>query len=160
MNQAQPTNQPCAKAAMLIRKPVHEVFAAFIDPEITTKFWFTKSSGKLEPGKQVRWEWEMYNVSTQVTVQSIEANNHIRIEWEGYDAPTNVEWSFIPYGDDKTFVTITECGFKAHGEQLIEQVAGSTEGWTLVLAGLKALLEHHVKLGLTADRHPEGIEIP
>jgi uncharacterized protein YndB with AHSA1/START domain len=44
---------------MLIRKPVAEVFEAFVNPDITMKFWFTKSSGRLEAGKQVQWEWEM-----------------------------------------------------------------------------------------------------
>jgi uncharacterized protein YndB with AHSA1/START domain len=44
------TRTPVAKAEMLIRKPVAEVFEAFIDPAITTKFWFTKGSGRLEPG--------------------------------------------------------------------------------------------------------------
>ena len=33
---------------MLIRKPVAEVFEAFVDPDITAKFWFTKGSGRLE----------------------------------------------------------------------------------------------------------------
>jgi len=33
------------KAEMLIRKPVAEVFEAFINPEITSKFWFTRGSG-------------------------------------------------------------------------------------------------------------------
>lgn len=33
--------EPQAKAEMLIRKPVEEVFEAFVDPEITSKFWFT-----------------------------------------------------------------------------------------------------------------------
>ena len=61
-----------AKAEMLIRKPVASVFEAFVDPAITTKFWFTKSSGKLEPGKEIRWDWEMYGVSTQVSVKAIE----------------------------------------------------------------------------------------
>ena len=42
------------KVDMLIRKPVKEVFEAFIDPSITTKFWFTKSSGRLEVGKRIR----------------------------------------------------------------------------------------------------------
>ena len=37
-----------ARAEMLIRKPVTEVFEAFINPAITTKFWFTKSSGRVE----------------------------------------------------------------------------------------------------------------
>jgi uncharacterized protein YndB with AHSA1/START domain len=48
-----------AKAEILIRKLVEEVFLAFIDPEITTRFWFTKSSGKLEEEKPAQWTWEM-----------------------------------------------------------------------------------------------------
>lgn len=53
MNDLQLTHIPFAKAEMLIRKPIAEVFEAFINPEITTKFWFTKSTGRLEAGKQV-----------------------------------------------------------------------------------------------------------
>ena len=41
-----------AKAEMLIRKPVAEVFEAFVNPDITSKFWFTKGSGRLEAGKR------------------------------------------------------------------------------------------------------------
>jgi uncharacterized protein YndB with AHSA1/START domain len=73
-------NAPMAKAQMLIRKPVAEVFDAFVDPAITTKFWFTKSSGRLEPGKEVRWDWEMYGVATQVSVKAVEPNKRILIE--------------------------------------------------------------------------------
>jgi uncharacterized protein YndB with AHSA1/START domain len=39
-----------AEAQMLIRKPVAEVFKAFIDPELTRHFWFTTGSGRLETG--------------------------------------------------------------------------------------------------------------
>ena len=69
MKNIQLTKEPIAKAEMLVRQPVGEVFEAFVNPEITTKFWFTKSSGWLESGKQVTWTWEMYNVSTQVTIK-------------------------------------------------------------------------------------------
>jgi uncharacterized protein YndB with AHSA1/START domain len=48
MNDLQLTQAPVAKAEMLIRKPSAEVFEAFVNPEVTTKFWFTKSSGRLE----------------------------------------------------------------------------------------------------------------
>jgi uncharacterized protein YndB with AHSA1/START domain len=95
MNTLQLTHIPVAKAEMLIRKPVAEVFEAFINPEITTKFWFTKSSGKLEAGKQVTWMWEMYNLSVPVTVKEIEQHKRILIEWGNYDSTTTVEWTLL-----------------------------------------------------------------
>jgi hypothetical protein len=58
--------------------------------------------------------------------------------------------------DGSTFVTITESGFAGAGDELMKQVASSTEGFTLVLAGIKALLEHNVVLNLVADRFPKG----
>lgn len=36
---------PTVETQMTIRKSVATVFQAFIDPAVTTKFWFTKSSG-------------------------------------------------------------------------------------------------------------------
>ena len=51
---------PMTKTGMLIRKPSADVFEAFINPEITTQFWFTRSSGRLNVGKQVQWDWDMY----------------------------------------------------------------------------------------------------
>ncbi len=86
---------PIAKTQMLIRKPVAEVFEAFVEPAITTKFWFTKSSGRLETGKKIQWDWEMYGVSAQLVVKAIEANRRILIEWSGYGT-TLVEWLFTP----------------------------------------------------------------
>src|SRR5499433_3492942 len=71
MNSLELKHVPIAKTGMLIRKPVADVFEAFINPDITTKFWFTKSSGRLEAGKQVQWDWEMYGISIPVTATSI-----------------------------------------------------------------------------------------
>lgn len=69
------------EAQMLIRKPVQDVFEAFINPEVTTHFWFTKSTGKLEEGKTVTWEWEMYGVKNVVNVHKIIPNQLIKTEW-------------------------------------------------------------------------------
>lgn len=90
------TQAPITSRAMFIRRPAAEVFEAFVDPSITTRFWFTRGSGRLEPGRQVQWDREMYGISLQ--------------------------------------------------------------GHSFVLAGLKALLEHGVRLNLVADRYPRGIE--
>ena len=72
MANLQLTQVPISKTGMLIRKPVAEVFEAFINPDITTQFWFTKSSGRLQAGQQVQWDWEMYGVSIPVTAKLIE----------------------------------------------------------------------------------------
>jgi len=144
-----------AKAEMLIRKPVAEVFEAFADPAITSKFWFTKGSGRLEPGKQVRWDWEMYNQSVQVQVKKVEPNRRIVVEWSGYDKPTTVEWNFTPHENNTTFVSVTDFGFSGDLEEAVKQVISSTEGFTIVLAGAKAYLEHGIQLNLIADRFPK-----
>jgi len=157
MNNLQLTQIPVAQAEMLIRKPVAEVFEAFMNPEITTRFWFTKSSGRLEAGKQVTWTWEMYNASSLVTVKDVEQNKRILIEWSGYGSPTTVEWIFTPYGNDATFVSITNSGFSGDGDELVKQALDSTGGFTWVLAGLKAYLEHNIMLNLIADRFPKEL---
>ncbi|MEK3996362.1 SRPBCC family protein [Psychrobacillus sp. FSL K6-2365] len=138
---------------MLIRKPVHEVFEAFIDPTITTKFWFTKSSGRLEKGRCIRWEWEMYGVSAELDVKEIEQNKRILIQ---FDDETTAEWLFTQRESEGTFVEIKNYGFKGNLTEIANQVIDSTGGYTIVLCGLKALLEHKIKLNLVADKFPDA----
>jgi uncharacterized protein YndB with AHSA1/START domain len=57
MDTLQLTHAPLMETGMLIRKPAAEVFEAFVNPDITTRFWFTKGSGRLEAGRQVQWDW-------------------------------------------------------------------------------------------------------
>jgi uncharacterized protein YndB with AHSA1/START domain len=152
------TRVPITETGMLIRKPVADVFEAIVNPEITTQFWFTRSSGRLVAGQPIRWDWEMYDVSIQVTARVIEPNRRIVIEWPGYSGPTTVEWTFAPLDDGTTFVRVTESGFTGIGDQLVKYVADSTQGFTLMLAGLKALLEHGVRLNLVGDRYPKGVD--
>lgn len=149
---------PFAKAEMLIRKPVHEVFEAFINPEITTRFWFTESTGPLEPGKSVQWTWAMYGVTVPVRVTGIEQHKRISIEWGNYEDQTSVEWTFTALPDGHTFVSIVNTITEADTAKTIAIVRDSTEGFTLVLAGLKALLEHNIILNLVADRFPKGLQ--
>ena len=157
MSNLQLTQTPKSEVGMLIRKPVEAVFDAFVNPDVTTKFWFTKGSGRLEVGKQVRWDWEMYDISVPVTAKTIEPNERIEIEWPGYSGPTTVEWEFESRPDG-TFVTIAESGFTGSGDELMKMVADSTQGFTFVVAGLKALLEHGIQLNLVADTHPPAAE--
>ena len=145
------------RTEMLIRKPIAEVFEAFVNPEITTNFWFTKSSGRLEADKQVTWTWEMYDASSEVAVKAIDANKRILIEWDGYQSRNTVEWIFTPYEDDATFVSVTESGFKGDADQVISDALNSKGGFTWLLAGAKAFLEHGIQLNLVADAYPKGL---
>lgn len=137
---------------MLIRKPVNEVFEAFINPEKTTKFWFTKASGTLEPGKTVSWEWEMYNVSTEVEVKEVKQNQLISIEWG--EPRTTVDFEFTRVNEESTYVVIKNYGFHQTGNELIEAVNNNTGGFTTVLDGCKAYLEHGIQLNLVGDKFP------
>jgi uncharacterized protein YndB with AHSA1/START domain len=158
MPDLQLTQVPVAKAEMLIRKPVAEVFEAFINPEITRKFWFTKSTGRLEAGKHIVWTWEMYDHSIEVDVKEVEVNKRILIEWGNYGSMTEVEWIFTPHENDTTYVTITNSGFQGDGDKVVRDALDSKGGFTWVLAGLKALLEHGVELNAIADAFPKGTE--
>ncbi len=140
---------------MLIRKPVSEVFAAFIEPSITRNFWFTRASGRLEVGKTILWEWEMYGVSTQVVVKEIIPNERIVIEW---DVPsTTVEFLFKTLSDGSTYVVIRNYGFHQTGDDLLNVIKDVTGGFTTVLDGLKAYMEYNINLNLIADKFPKEV---
>ena len=133
------SKQPVAKAEMLIRKPVAEVFEAFVNPAITSKFWFTKGSGRLEAGRQVTWDWEMYHFSVPVNVKAVEPNARILLEWSAYGAATAIEWIFTARPDGTTFVSVTNKGFP--GSEAAQLALDAAEGFAFVLAGAKAFLE-------------------
>ncbi len=146
-----------AKTQMLIRKPITEVFNAFIDPEITSKFWFTLGSGKLEKGKKLIWRWEMYQLNVPLIVKDIVENEKILIEWGEGDMISKVEWKFQELSKNRTFVEIINSDFKGMEEEKISKVMDSVEGFTLVLAGVKAWLEHGVQLNLIEDKFPKEL---
>jgi uncharacterized protein YndB with AHSA1/START domain len=140
---------------MLIRRSAAEVFEAFIDPAITTQFWFTKSSGRLDAGMPVVWTWEMYGAEARVIVKAIEPNRRILIHWGDESGMTEVEWWFAEQSGG-TIVTITNTGFKGDDDSIVAQAVDSSQGFTMVLCGLKALLEHGIRLNLIADKAPEA----
>lgn len=148
-----PTAAPAVEVSTLIRRPPAEVFAAFADPALTTRFWFTASSGPLAPGATVRWEWEMYGVSDTVRVEQFEVPGRIVLRW-GSNEDQTTEFRFAPRAEG-TVVTVVESGFTGTTDEALDYVAGSTGGYTTVLCAAKALLEHGVELGAVRDKFPD-----
>lgn len=146
---------PVAGAGMLIRRPVAEVYEAFIDPAVTARFWFTDGSGRLEPGARVRWTWAMYGVGTEVLVKAVEPGRRLLIDWDVDSEPTEVEWRFEARGDH-TWVTVENRGFSGGPDEQVRKALESTDGFALVLAGAKIWLEHGIEPGFVLDRHPDA----
>ncbi len=142
-----------AVAELLIRRPVEEVFEAFVDPNITTKFWFTGSSGELEEGAEITWVWEMYDFEQPVFVKTLIPNKKLVLLW-GEEQHATVKIDFTMYGQDHCFVSIKNWGFKGGSSDIAEQINDAAGGFTMVLAGLKAYLEHGIQLNLINDRYP------
>lgn len=147
---------------MLIRRAPHEVFEALADPATTTRFWYTKSSGRMVEGAELVWEWEMYGASRTIRVERSDADKNIRFAWNNYvpDEFTTVEFSFTPYENDATYLHVTESGFTGDLDTRIANVRDSTAGFAFLLCGLKAALEHDVTLQLTVDEHPPNLQLP
>jgi uncharacterized protein YndB with AHSA1/START domain len=147
-------NTIAATQQLVIRRPISEVFRAFADPEITTKFWFNRSSGPLASGVSVKWYFDAHGVSAQVRMLEFEADERILIEWaspDGSDAST-VEFTFEARSDDRTCVRIVNSGFAGDPDAVLAKALDSVGGFSLVLAAAKAWLEHGVELHIVADK--------
>ena len=141
---------PTVRADMLIRRPPAQVYEAFVDPAITTRFWFSRASGPLQVGQTVTWWWDQYGVSAPAQVDALEPGRLIRLRW-----PLPVEWRFEPHGDHTTLVHITATGFEAN-DNGVSQAIDNMGGFMLVLAGCKAWLEHGIELNVVGDKAPDA----
>lgn len=151
------TTIPEATTGILIRRPAPEVFEAFVDPAITSRFWFSRGSDRLAAGKQVEWHWDMYGMSTQVLVKEFEPEQRILVDMGVEATPTSVEWTFDARPDGTTYVSIRNFGFTGSGDEVCRAACDSTQGFTFALVGLKALLEHGIELKLVPDVYPDAV---
>jgi uncharacterized protein YndB with AHSA1/START domain len=145
---------PTVEVSTLIRRPPEEVFAAFADPAITTRFWFSRSSGPLAADAVVRWEWEAYGASDTVVVKEFEEPERFVLALGGGEGLT-VEFRFTPR-EEGTVVAVTETGFAGTADEALAYVADSTGGYTTALCSAKALLEHGIELGAVRDKFPDA----
>ncbi len=80
-------------------------------------------------------------MSTKVIAKEIVQNKKILIEWG--EPATSVDFNLKTLSDNSTFVS-KHYGFSHTGDELLEVIKDSTGGFTTVLAGLKAYLEHNI----------------
>jgi uncharacterized protein YndB with AHSA1/START domain len=133
-----------ARASMFIRRPVAEVFDAFVNPETITKFWLETTTGPLAKGAQVRWHFMVPGATETVTVIAFEDQRRIAFDWsDGH----SVDIGFAAHGDDFTRLGIEVTGFENE-----DAAVNATEGFSIVLCDLKTLLESGRSANLVRDK--------
>lgn len=135
-----------ATAKMRIKRPASEVFEAFADPSKMTKFWFPKSTGRLEAGSEVKWYVGTEDDAPEiiVRVKAADKPNLLHIEWGSDDDFKDVKWQFKSTTSDETEVFIIESGFADDSDEAVKQALDSTCGFNQVITAAKAFLEHNV----------------
>jgi uncharacterized protein YndB with AHSA1/START domain len=140
---------PSACVELLIYCTPEVAFAAFVEPTILEKFWLAKASAPLGAGARVRWNFLVCGASAEVEVKEWEPARRIHTAW---DDGTTIEWRFTPHAGGGTVVTITQTGFKGDAAAAIASALDATQGFTIVLCELKALLESGYSLHGVRDK--------
>lgn len=133
-----------------VSRPVADVYEAVADPDRLSKYFTTGGArGRLEPGAEVSWDFADFPGRFPVTVVEAEAPSRIVIEWDGNETVgdrTRVVFEFSSIDDGaRTLVTITESSWRAT-DAGAKSAFGNCEGWTGMLAALKAWVEHGINL--------------
>jgi uncharacterized protein YndB with AHSA1/START domain len=133
------------KTALQIQKPVHEVFEAIVDPKKMSNYFISKSSGRMEEGKELIWRFPEFDMEFPVRVSKITRDKYISYYWDSDGHELLVEMTLTGMAGNSTLVTITEKSRK-NDESGIKWLKGNTEGWANFLSCLKAYLEYGINL--------------
>jgi uncharacterized protein YndB with AHSA1/START domain len=136
-----------ARARMLIRSPIQDVFDAFTDPQRIRDFWLKSSSGPLTRGAHVEWEFMLPGAREVVDVMEFVQNDRIKFRWSNGSV---VDLTFDQHADGTTRVSVVVSGFS--GADSAAQAVNATEGFAIVLCDLKTLLETGKSGGMVRDK--------
>ena len=131
-----------AKATIGIQKPVSEVFEAIVDPDMMHNYFISKSSGRMQVGKEIFWSFPEFEGSYPLTTTEIIPHEKIVFVW---DPESVVTIEFQKFSDNDTVVKVFEEGHQSD-EKGIKWAIGQTEGWANFLACMKAWLEYGIHL--------------
>ncbi|MET0544907.1 MAG: SRPBCC domain-containing protein, partial [Caulobacterales bacterium] len=139
-----PMSELAAKAEMLIHRPAQDVFDAFVQPDMLTKFWLSKASAALAPHETTHWEFMVKGASTDIRVECFDPPERLFFRFAD---DSKVELCFKERDDGSTHVTVKNFELRN-----AEAAVDSTEGFTLVLSDLKTLLETGKSANLVRDK--------
>jgi len=133
------------KTALQIQKPVAEVFEAIVNPDQMCQYFISKSSGRMEEGKELIWRFPEFDLEFPVRIGKIEQDQFISYYWKIDEEELLVEITLTIKENNSTLVSVTEKS-RNNDEAGIKWLKGNTEGWANFLACLKAYLEYGINL--------------
>ena len=131
-----------ARATLQIQKPVSEVFEAIVNPSHITKYFISESSGRMETGKELIWEFGDFPGKFPVKVTDVQIDQSVSFIW---DEETLVTIILESHSENSTVVKVTE-GEKNLSEENLKWLIGNTFGWGNFLDCMKAYLEYGINL--------------
>lgn len=133
---------------MIVRAAPAEIISAFVEPRKLAGFWLSASSAPLALGTTVHWKFLVPGAETDTTVTALEPGR--RLAWKWSDGTTvDVELEEL---DGATAVTIVNAGFKGTADEIVNAALNATEGFSLVLADLKTMLESGTSANIVRDK--------
>jgi len=139
------SNQLEIEVAMQIQKPVHLVFDAIINPDTMTYYFISKSTGMMEEGAELIWNFPEFEMDCPVRVGKIIKDEYISFYWLVDDIELFVEMTLTEKENNSTLVTITEKGMD-NDEKGLKWLSGNSFGWSNFLTCLKGYLEYRINL--------------
>lgn len=127
------------KVAIQILKPVNEVFEAIVNPEKMSNYFISKSSGKMEEGKEIFWQFPEFDLEFPVRVGKIEKNKYISYYWDLDGLELFVEMTLKIKDNDSTIVTVTEKS-RNNDETGIKWLKGTPRDGQIFSPALKLIL--------------------
>lgn len=146
------TNTLAVNTGLRFAKPAHEVCEAIVDPAKMSHYFITTGSGRMEPGKTIRWTFDDADAALVVTVRQVEADRLVTFLWSASGVETLVSIRLEPDGMDATKVKVSSDGWPADA-QGIARCLEETGGWMHFLCCLKAHVEYGINLRAGGTMH-------
>lgn len=139
------TNKLEINAAMQIQKPISEVFEAIVNPEKMSNYFISKSTGIMEEGKELIWNFPEFNFDCPIRVGKIANNSYISYYWSMDEIELFVEMKLTKLENNSTLISISEKS-RDNDEAGLKWLSTNSFGWSNFLACLKAYLEYGINL--------------
>lgn len=146
-------NNITAKATSIVHAAPAQVFEAIVNPDIMSKYWFTRRDAGLKQGEIVLWYIGDHEdaFAFEVHIKELIESELIRVEWWGGEHFTEVTFRLRKTEADHTHLSIEEQGFKGPANDIVASALDSTSGFNQVIIALKALVEHGVSINVVDD---------